>query len=327
MNRRILTVLSAAALTLTAVAASSPASAQWNRTRVQSIVDRNVTYLTTGFSDGIRYRAMVLEERDGSSLVVEMDGDRWRNRWDRRNRTPVAQVWLTGLNFGRVRIDSLNATDFRNIFFGPRALRFETSLREGDVECRIPLRRFDPRDRTIEADCQLIDGRGPVRPPAVVTPIDPRPPVIPRPHDPRPPVHDRPGHPGFDHPRPLPADFQARLIDACRTATVGNDALNRCLEQARPIGFSAPETVVACGNATTGNSALLACLGAVQADSPYAAVVIGACEDATVGNDATNQCVRTAAGARFDPVPAIQSCRDATVGNDAFQRCLQTSVR
>ncbi len=324
MNRRILTALGAAALTLTAVAVASPASAQWNRTRVQSIVDRNVTFLTTGFFDNVRYRAMVLEERNGSSLVVEMDGNRWTNRWDRRNRTPVAQVWLTGLTFGRVRIDSINATDFRNIHFGPRALRFETSLREGDVQCRIPIRRFDPRDRTIEADCQLLDDRGPVRPPAIVTPMDPRPPVIPRPHDPRPPMHDGPVHPGR---RPLPANFQARLIDACGAATVGNGALNQCIEAARPIGFSAPETVAACGNATTGNGALLACLGAVQADSPYAAVVIDACQNATVGNDATNQCVRTATGAHFDPVPAIQSCQDATVGNGAFQRCLQSSVR
>lgn len=318
MNRRIALALSATLATVALIGTTTPASAQWNRNRVQSIVDPNITFLTTARIDGVRYRAIVLESRGSSNLLVEME-----NFQRRGQRAPLAQVWVDELRLDQFRIDTLNAEDFRNINFGPRALRFETTLREGDVMCRVPVRRFDARDRSVHADCEFTDIRG--RPPAVVQPVDPRPPVITPPH--RGP-HDRGPHehPGRA-PRPLPANFQAELIRACSAAAVGNRAMQECVDNARPIGFFAPEAVGACAGATVGNQALNECVRSVNMDSPWTAGIIQACSNAVVGNSATNECVRTATNAHFDPIPVIQSCQQATVGNDAFQRCIESGLR
>ena len=329
MNRRILSALGAAAALVALVASTSPASAQWNRNRVVSMLDPSITFVTTARIDGIRYRAIVFENRGSSNLLVEME-----NFQRRGQRAPLAQVWVDELRIQDFRVDTLNADDFRNIHFGPRALRFETTLQDGDVACRVPVRRFDARDRSIHADCEFTSMHG--RPPAVVTPgprpIDPRP-IDPRPIDPRPPVivpphHDPrvPGH-GPRQPRPLPSTFQADLIRACSQATVGNSAMQECVDNARPIGFYAPEAIAACAGATVGNSALNECVRSVAIDSPWTAGIIQACAQAVVGNSAINQCVATATRSAYDPLPVIGSCNQATVGNDAFQRCIESGLR
>jgi hypothetical protein len=321
MKRRILSALGAAATLLTLVASTAPASAQWNRNRVVSIVDPSVTFVTTARIDGIRYRAIVLENRGSSNLLVEME-----NFQRRGQRMPFAQVWVDELRIQDFRIDTLNAEDFRNIHFGPRALRFETTLQDGDVACRVPVRRFDARDRSTHADCEFTSMHG--RPPAVVgpdpRPIDPRPPVIVPPHhDPRVPGHGV----GPRQPRPLPSTFQADLIRACSQATIGNHAMQECVDNARPIGFYAPEAIAACAQATVGNSALNECVRSVAVDSPWTAGIIQACSQATIGNSAINQCVATATRSAYDPLPVIGSCQQATIGNDAFQRCIESGLR
>jgi|GEM_PF-3068676 len=322
MQRRPLLALSAALFTVfLATASSSPALAERNHKRVSTIVDRDVTFLTTAVFDGIRYRAIVLESHGSSDLVIEMEDTDRRGR-----RMLVAQVWLHKLSFDRRDIDSLNANDFRNIQFGRGGLRFETTLRRGEVLCRIPIRRFDPRDRSIDADCQLMNAQYPV-----ATPI-PHMDLHPHPQPPMRPGRDRDhNHAHQDDPRrgprALPSDFQPRLIQACQNATIGNSSFQSCVSRGQTIGFFAPEAVAACGQATIGNSSFDECLGSVQVDSPWTAAIIGACSDATIGNSAINACVRIATAATVDPIPTIRSCNDATIGSQAFQRCIASSVR
>lgn len=138
-----------------------------------------------------------------------------------------------------------------------------------------------------------------------VQPTRPAPPVVP--------VHPQPS-------------FEADLVSICSQATVGNGALQQCIQSARPLGAYAPQVVAACGAQTVGNGALEDCLRAAR-PRPDASSIIAACGQATVGNGALVQCVQHATSARTSPVAVIQSCSQATVGNGAFQQCLQASAR
>jgi hypothetical protein len=283
------------------LAASGPASAQWRGDRVMNLVDADVTFVTSAQVDGQRYRAIVLEARHDSVLLLEASDPYGRRR-------PAAQVRVASLALGPTRYDTLNASDFRDLRFGRAALHFETTLRHGDVRCRVPLRRFDPRDRTIEAVCEDL------APPRVVMPHPDRPSAVP-------PAPHHPPQP------PRPPSFEAEIVARCHRHVMGQAQTDACIRAARLIGPSGPATVDACAARAVGGNAIVGCLEAVGAAHPLAAEIIGACSDATVGPSAWLGCIRTASASRYDPLPVIRECREVTVGNEALQRCLSASLR
>jgi hypothetical protein len=140
-------------------------------------------------------------------------------------------------------------------------------------------------------------------------------------------VQPQPVQPQPIYPQPQPASFEADLVSACSQATVGNGALQQCVQTARPLGAFAAQSIAACSAQTVGNGALEDCLRAIRFARPNVASIVSACGQATVGNGAVVQCIATASAARTDPIPVIQSCSQATVGNGAFQQCIDASLR
>jgi hypothetical protein len=120
---------------------------------------------------------------------------------------------------------------------------------------------------------------------------------------------------------------EAEIIRACGDATVGNTALQSCVERARPLGGHAPRVIQACGAQTVGNGALLDCLDAIGTIGPRTGDAVVACGRATTGNGALAQCVGIATRTPRNPLPVIDACSDATVGNGAFIACIDGSLR
>jgi hypothetical protein len=300
-----------ALLTTLATLATPPstASAQgWRGDRVLDLVNADVSFVTSAIVDGQRFRAIVLETRLDDPLLLLEVADPTGHR-----RRPWAQVRVASLDLGRVRVDTLNALDFRDIRFGRAALHFETTLRHGDVRCRIPLRRFDPRDRTVAAVCEDL------LPPQPVYPGDNRPPAVtPPPH------HAGPGRPPAVDPRPA---VEAEIVARCGQAVIGGQAVEACIRAARPHGPQAPAVIGACGRAALSSDAIVGCLELTNPANPRNPELIGACANYTVGPTAWQSCLRTASASRYDPLPVLAQCHQATIGNEAFQRCLAATLR
>jgi hypothetical protein len=304
---RPLPVLTALAAFAGLLGAATPASAQWRGDRVTNLVDADVTFVTSAQIEGQRYRAVVLETRHDALLLLEV-----ADPYNRRR--PAAQVRVASLALGPTRYDTLNASDFRDLRFGRAALHFETTLRHGDVRCRVPLRRFDPRDRVIEAVCEDLT------PPRVVVAPPDRPMAVP-------PAPHHPQHPQRPQRPPQPPGFEAEIVASCHRHVMGQGQTDACIRAARAIGPAGAATIDACARQTVGGPNLVACLEAVGHPHPLAAELVGACAEATIGPTAWLGCIRTASASRYDPLPVIRECREVTVGNEALQRCLAASLR
>jgi hypothetical protein len=126
----------------------------------------------------------------------------------------------------------------------------------------------------------------------------------------------------------VPSHVHADIVRACSAATVGNAALEACIERARPLGAGATRDVEACGAQTVGNGGLMECLGAIRFSGPHTADAIHACGRATVGNGAVTRCVSLATRQRRGNArPVIESCSEATIGNSALLACVDQSLR
>jgi hypothetical protein len=123
-------------------------------------------------------------------------------------------------------------------------------------------------------------------------------------------------------------NVEADVVRLCGEATVGNGALQSCIERARPLGVHAPRAIETCGAQTVGNGALVDCLGAIHFANRRTGDAITACGGATTGNGAVTRCVSIATrSSSRDPLPVIDACRDATVGNGAFLECVDRGLR
>jgi hypothetical protein len=298
---------------LASLAAASPALAQgWRGDRVVDLVNADVSFVTSAVVDGLRYRAVVLETRQEDALLLLEVGDAVGHH----RRRPWAQVRVTTLDLGRARVDALNASEFRDLRFGRAALLFETTLRHGDVRCRVPLRRFDARDRAVAATCEDL------RPPQPVHVVETRPGAVLPPHGA---PHPAPGlgRPPTVEARPA---FEAEVVGRCGQAVMGQ-SVEACIRAARPHGPQAPEVINACDRVGIGDSAVISCLETARPGYLRNPDLILACERSTVGQQALLGCLRTASESRFDPLPVVHECHEATVGNEAFQRCLVAALR
>jgi len=54
--------------------------------------------------------------------------------------------------------------------------------------------------------------------------------------------------------------FTASIVATCSSATVGNEAVNQCVQIATSSGYDTTQVIRSCQQATVGNGALLQCV-------------------------------------------------------------------